>query len=346
MDRASLRARKIADFNPDGVGLRNGRFIGLPFGEEESEVVILSVPWDVTVSYGAGTADAPLAVLEESGQLDLEDPFIHRAWQKGIFLRPSVRSVRETSRTLRKQAEAYIRQLETGGDSAGFQQQLSEINAACAALHEKVYQEAAGLHAQGKTPGLLGGDHSSPYGLIRASLERYPGLGILQVDAHMDLRVAYEGFTWSHASIFYNVLENLPLERLVQVGIRDYCEAEWRYAQLRSDRVKVFRDRDIAQAGYEGEPYSVLVERILRELPEEVHISFDIDGLESALCPGTGTPVPGGLSFNQAIFLMEQVRASGRRIVSFDLCEVGGEDAWDANVGARVLYKLACLSGD
>jgi agmatinase len=345
MERAALRARKIADFNPDGVGLRNGRFIGLPFDEEESEVVIISVPWDVTVSYGAGTADGPRAVIDESGQLDLEDPFLPRAWQKGIYIRPPVQGLRETSAVWRQKAEAYIRHLEIGGAIGIFEESCRDINQACEALHEHIYGSAQILIREGKTPAVLGGDHSCPYGLIRASLEQYPQLGVLQIDAHMDLRSAYEGFTWSHASIFHNVLEKLPLPRLVQVGIRDYCDAEWQYALQQSERVKVFRDRDIAQAGFEGRPYSDLVERILRELPEEVHISFDIDGLEPSLCPGTGTPVPGGLSFNQAIYLLEQVRASGRRIVSFDLCEVGGRDAWDANVGARILYKMACLAG-
>jgi agmatinase len=345
MDRAALRAPKIAAFNPDGVGLRNGRFIGLPFDEEESEVVIISVPWDVTVSYAAGTADGPRAVIEESGQLDLEDSLLSGAWQKGIYLRPPVQGLRESSAVWRRRAEDYIRHLEIGGDIGIFEESCRDINHACESLHEHIFQNAQKLFREGKTPGVLGGDHSSPYGLIRASLERYPKLGILQIDAHMDLRAAYEGFTWSHASIFYNVLESLPLQRLVQVGIRDYCAAEWQYAQQHADRVKVFRDRDIAHAGFEGTPYSAMVERILAELPEEVHISFDIDGLEPSLCTGTGTPVPGGLSFNQAMYLLEQVLASGRRIVSFDLCEVGGREPWDANVGARILYKMACLAG-
>ncbi|MBQ8335468.1 MAG: arginase family protein, partial [Tidjanibacter sp.] len=81
-------------------------------------------------------------------------------------------------------------------------------------------------------------------------------------------------------------------------------------------------------------------------LPQKVYISFDIDGLAAENCPSTGTPVPGGLSFNQAVYLLDKVVRSGRKIVGFDLVEVAPankDDEWDANVGARMLYKLCGL---
>ncbi len=76
------------------------------------------------------------------------------------------------------------------------------------------------------------------------------------------------------------------------------------------------------------------------ELPSLVYISFDIDGLSPALCPNTGTPVPGGLEFDQAAYLIQQVFKSGRKIIGFDLCEVGNAE-WDASVGARILWELS-----
>lgn len=344
MDRTSIRQEKIAAFDPDGVGLKNGRFIGLPFTEEESEVVILSIPWDVTVSFGSGTAEGPAAILEESSQLDLEDPFLPEAWKKGIYLCPADLETRERSAQLRIQAEAHISRLESGSDMGSMDGKLETLNLACEELQQKVYRRSAEIFDRGQIPGLLGGDHSTPFGLIRAALDRFPHAGILQIDAHMDLREAYEGFTWSHASIFRNVMDRLPAKRLVQVGIRDYCHAEWAYAMGSPDRIRVFRDRDIRKSLFQGVPYDQIVQNIVDCLPQAVHVSFDIDGLNPALCPGTGTPVPGGLEFNEAIHLLEAVKQSGRRIISFDLCETGPY-VWDANVGARILYKLATLAG-
>jgi len=198
---------------------------------------------------------------------------------------------------------------------------------------------------ENKIPGLLGGDHSTPYGLIKAISERYPNFGILQIDAHMDLRKAYEGFVWSHASIFYNVMQTLPIRKLVQVGIRDYCQEETDYAMSLQDRITINTDRDMRRSLFQGISYHEICKNIIAHLPDEVYVSFDIDGLDPSLCPSTGTPVPGGLSIQEAFYLLELVKESGRKIIGFDLCEVGGNNAWDANVGARVLYKLANLAG-
>jgi agmatinase len=87
-----------------------------------------------------------------------------------------------------------------------------------------------------------------------------------------------------------------------------------------------------------------MIGRAVADLPPRVWVSFDIDGLDPALCPNTGTPVPGGLSFAEAVGLLRLLTASGRKVVGFDLSEVApgpdGRSRWDANVGARVLYKL------
>lgn len=107
-------------------------------------------------------------------------------------------------------------------------------------------------------------------------------------------------------------------------------------------RIVTFYDRDLAEWKAHGQRWSHVVKRIVRSLPKHVFISFDIDGLEPTLCPHTGTPVPGGLSFNEAVSLLKAVVESGRTIVGFDLNEVapGGTTEWDCNVGSRMLFKL------
>ncbi len=169
--------------------------------------------------------------------------------------------------------------------------------------------------------------------------------GILQIDAHADLRVAYEGFTYSHASIMYNVLGNIPqVKKLVQVGIRDYCDEELDIINESNGRIVTFFDRDIKARQYEGETWKVICNDIISSLPQKVYISFDIDGLDPKLCPNTGTPVPGGFEAEQIFYLFRMVRESGRELIGFDLNEVSSGnhsgDGIDAITGARVLFKL------
>jgi agmatinase len=184
----------------------------------------------------------------------------------------------------------------------------------------------------GKIVGVIGGDHSTPFGLIQAVNDRGE-FSILQIDAHADLRMAYEGFTWSHASIMRNVIEQLPqATRLVQVGVRDYCEEEYDYTfQMR--RVVTYFDNESGDR-----PWDAQCDEIVECLPPRVYVSFDVDGLEPSLCPHTGTPVPGGLTFNNTLKLLDKLSRK-RKIIGFDVCETGN-DPWDANVAARILYKL------
>ena len=183
------------------------------------------------------------------------------------------------------------------------------------------------------------------FGAIAAHARRHPGLGILHIDAHADLRQAYEGFERSHASVMANVLDRLDgVARLVQVGIRDISAPEYERSQ-KDPRVVTHLDPVLSDRVFAGASWASLCDEIVAALPQEVYVSFDIDGLDPTLCPNTGTPVPGGLSFAEACALLREVVSSGREIVGFDLCEVApdprGESEWDGNVGMRVLYKLA-----
>ena len=222
---------------------------------------------------------------------------------------------------------------------------LATVNELCRDMNAWVHETCHLWLDRGKLVGLVGGDHSTSFGLIQAVSERHRGLGILHLDAHADLRRAYEGFDWSHASIMYNVMERCPgVAKLVQVGIRDFSGGEQEYMAGQPDRIATFFDPDLKTRMEDGEAWSALADEIVAALPELVHLSFDIDGLDPALCPHTGTPVPGGLSFPEAVSLLRKVHQSGRTVVGFDLTEVApdprGESDWDGNVGMRLLYKM------
>ncbi len=342
------KAEKIASFDPNGPGLDNGHFIGLPFTEEDAQVVLFSVPWDVTVSYAAGTSRGPENILKASAQLDLFDPIAQDAWHMGIYQVPSDETWKLKNDQLRPLAKDHIDFLESGGkleENKEKKDQLASLNMACQDLKNWVKAECAKRLDIGKMVGLVGGEHSTPLGLLEALSERYESFGILQIDAHMDLRKAYEGFTHSHASIFYQAIQLPAVTKLVQLGIRDFCEEEWDLAQASSGKVEVLTDHALRKTQFTGTPFAEAIQTYLDTLPELVYISFDIDGLDPSLCPNTGTPVPGGFSFAEAVFILESVVHSGRKIIGFDLCETGGDTEWDGNVGARMLYKLANVAG-
>lgn len=335
----------LSHFDPNTVGNPNNNIFGLPSFEEDARLVILPVPWEVTVSYNAGTARAPEHVFKASLQVDLFDPEIKDAWKEGFFMRPVDRKILMKSDYLRKEAELYINYISEGEnvlDNKFMCKTLKEVNAGSIYMNDWVFQQTKQLLDAGKLVGLLGGDHSTPLGFFKAIAEKHGEFGILQVDAHCDLRKAYENFNYSHASIMYNALEEIPsLNKLVQIGIRDFCEEEWDYIGKSNKRVVAYFDKDIKERMYEGQSWQTLVKEIIDHLPQKVYISFDIDGLDPKLCPHTGTPVQGGFESEQIFYLFKKLMESGRQLIGFDLNEVGvSQDEWDENVGARCLFKL------
>ncbi len=339
----------FSNYDPNSVGNPNFNIFGLPTTEENAKLVILPVPWEVTVSYGAGTARAADAIFKASLQVDLFDPEFPDTWKQGFYMRPPDKKILLKSDYLRKEAELYIDYISKGEEVTANQfmtKTLKEVNEGSAFLNNWVYEQTKVLLEKNKLVGVLGGDHSSPLGYFKAIGEKHGEFGILQIDAHFDLREAYEGFNYSHASIMYNALKEIPeLKLLVQAGIRDYGSDEWDYVKKSNSRVITYFDKDIRNRQYEGQSWKQIAEEIAGKLPQKVFISFDIDGLDRKLCPFTGTPVPGGFELEQVFYLFSKVMASGKTIVGFDLNEVGiGSDTdWDANVGARVLYKLCNL---
>jgi len=338
----------LSTFDPNSVGNVNNNIFGLPSSEDDARLIIMPIPWEVTVSYRGGTARAPDRIFKASFQVDLFDTEHPDEWRKGIFMRAINEKILTKSDYLRKEAELYINYISEGeiiGDNKFMCKTLKDINAGSLFLNDWVYQQAKGLLDKGKLIGLLGGDHSTPFGFIKAIADKYNDFGILQIDAHCDLRKCYEGFEYSHASIMYNVLEQIPqVKKLVQVGPRDYCQEEAEFISASNNRVKCFFDNEIKEALYDGATWKNIAAAIVEQLPANVYISFDVDGLDPKLCPFTGTPVHGGLEVEQAFYLFKQIITSGKKIIGFDLNETGvSNNEWDENVAARILFKLSNL---
>jgi agmatinase len=338
----------LSKFDVNGAANPNNNIFGLPFTEEESRVVIIPIPWEVTVSYGRGTARSSEHIFKASLQIDLFDVEIPDAWKEGYFLRSLNPKILLKSDFLRKEAELYIdfvSKEEIVSENNFMCKSLKDINQGSDFLNTWVYEQTKSLLDKGKLVAILGGDHSTPLGYWKAIGEKYGDFGMLQIDAHCDLRVSYEGFKYSHASIMYNALEEIPeLKKVIQVGVRDYSQSEWDYICNSNYRVVTYLDRDLKTRKFEGETWKSICDDIIAKLPEKVYISFDIDGLDPKLCPNTGTPVQGGLESEEVNYLFRQVLKSGRQIIGFDLVEVGISDTgWDANVGARELWHLCNL---
>ncbi len=335
------------NYNPSAPGVR-GSVFGLPYSEEEAKVILLPVPWDVTTSSLAGTSLGPQAILDASPQLDLELFGINTAWKIPIWMAPISEELKRQNDTLRKKITPYLHSLENPSvPDQNFQTVISKVNEASLILKQKIKNQSSKYLEQEKIVGIVGGEHSVPLGLIEALAERHDEFGILQIDAHMDLRNAYEGFTHSHASIMYNAMELAQISKLVQVGIRDYCQDELDYVKASNGSVEVCYDDEMKFKLYQGLTWDTISSGIVKKLPKKVYISFDVDGLNPHLCTGTGTPVPGGLEFQETIYLIRKIVESGRKIIGFDLCEVApkvSDNDWNGNVGARILYNLCCFA--
>ena len=335
----------IENFDPSQPGLADATIFGLPFSAEQSEIIIIPVPWEVTVSYGSGASDGPRAILDASFQVDLNHQDFPELWKLGMYYADIPEEWKSNSDKYKALAQPIIEALEAGEDlnnHPNLLNDLATINGVCRDLHFQVKETVLYWLSQGKKVVLLGGDHSTPLGYYEALATKYDNFGILHLDAHMDLRIAYEGFTYSHASIMYNALQIPQISKIVQVGIRDFCEQEVAVVKSENGRVLIHTDSDLKAATFEGKTWQQQCDTIITSLPQRVCISFDIDGMYPWYCPNTGTPVPGGFSFEQATYLFNKLAESGKEIIGFDLVEVapGENDDWDGNVGARMLFHM------
>jgi agmatinase len=339
------KEEKIKQFNPNNPATDDSNIFGLPFTKEDASIILLPLPWEVTVSFSAGTANAPDLIYEASHQVDLFDPYIKDAWKIGVFMDETNKDWISKSDKLRSKAVQILSQITSGtiNENEKHAEALYyEVNEGGKKFNQQVKEYTLNILNSGKIIGGVGGDHSTPLGIIEALTEKFESFGILQLDAHCDLRAAFEGFEYSHASIMYNALKFSQINKLVQVGIRDYCEEEVNYIENSNGRVKTFFDREIKQAQFRGKKLDEIFNEIVNELPSKIYLSFDADAMDPKLCPNTGTPVAGGFETDEILFLLEKVVESGRQIIAFDLNETGNND-WDANVSSRLLFRICNL---
>lgn len=321
---------------------------GIPTHRHSADLVLIPVPWEVTTSYGAGTAEGPDLILRASPQLDLFRLDHPELSHLSIFMEPVNQALRELSATYSEKVRALRANydLTQTHEDAQLKTELKAINEACYQMNLWVEEQVSEVLRENKLVGVIGGDHSISFGAIKAVARHYgsQNLGILHLDAHADLRHQYEGLAFSHASIMNNVVtSSFAPKTLVQVAIRDFCEEEFKFIQQHSSQVHTFFDFHLKKRLFGGTPFQELVQEIIALLPDQVYVSMDIDGLSPLYCPGTGTPVPGGLSFDQ-VLLFFSLLAEKRKIVGFDLVEVASRNPnseWDGNVGARLTLALS-----
>ena len=219
----TILEEKIKNFNPNENGLTHHGIFGLPFGVEESKMILVPIPWEATVSYKVGTADGPKAILDASQQIDLYDYINPGGWQAGIAMADIPANIYFKSKQVKEKTDKYYAKFSTKIVDKELQK---EINTDCLELKNYVKETTEKLLSNNKIVGVVGGEHSVMLGYLEALGEKYKNIGILQIDAHPDLREAYQGIEYSHASTFYNALKINNVKRLIQIGIRDISSVE------------------------------------------------------------------------------------------------------------------------
>lgn len=282
------------------------RFLGseLPLRPaEDCRYQIISVPYEDNVSYGGGTSLGPSAVIEASDQLESWDGE-STPGKDGIFTGPVIDCTGSP--------EAVLARIERAVSSAMDTKNI---------------------------PVLLGGEHTVTLGALRAIARRRKGkkFGVIQFDAHGDLRNTYEGTPYSHGSVMRRACD-LGLS-LMQIAVRSLCleEVEFRktYGVHHLDAAEFSRLGGLRAAAEPG--FKLLPD----DFPEDIYITFDIDALDASLMPATGTPDPGGLSWYEALRLLE-LAVAGRNIIGLDLVEVAPMPGYHAAefTAAKLLYYM------
>jgi len=334
-------------FDPEGTFSKDSSIFGMP-ADDSASLHLIPVSWEPTTSFKKGTALGPNALFEATKQMDLYHPYFKKSYEKGIYWNEDVL---KKSAVLNAKATApaaeVVEALEN--EKKAPTASLKEVDKVSNDFNELVYSESTKSLNLGKVVGLVGGDHSCPFGLIKALSEKYSGdFAIVHIDAHFDFRTAYQGFTDSHASIMYNVRTKIPKPpSIFQLGIRDFCESELKFA---SENSTYILDQELHSELFKGKAFKSVLNELFKSLPKNIYISFDIDGLSPDHCPNTGTPVPGGLSYNQAVFMIQHLHSKGHSLIGFDLVEVSPDqnqvagEGLDEVVGSRLLYELSCYA--
>lgn len=323
-----------------------GKLFGSSEKPEEASIVVIPVPWEIAVSVRSGAVLGPESILRASYHVSTFNPEKPNEEPLSIAMLPIPNEWKMLSDHIRSATASYIHALEMGIKKQTLGKDvIAKVNQYTLDLKEQVKAKALKHLGDNKLVAIVGGDHSAPLGYIEALSETYPeDFGVLHIDAHANLQEDYEGFTHSHASIMYNILKYPKISKLVQVGVRNYYERETQIINESKGRIVAFSNQKLQEDKFEGKSWKKICEEIVDALPKNIYLSFDIEGLDPKLCPGAGSPAPGGLDFDEAVYLFKLLVSKGKKIIGFDLSEVApGETTpeWDAFIGASLLYKLS-----
>lgn len=266
-------------------------------GYEKSQVAVLPIPFEKSVSYGGGTALGPSAIIKASSQVEWYDEEIDKeVCEVGIS---TVEPVSFASMS--------------GADAV-----------------KTIAKRVSNIANDGKFFVGLGGEHTVTAGCVMGLREKFKEFGVLQLDAHADLRDSYQDDKYSHASVIRRVRDlGIPTAAL---GIRSVCQEEVDY--IRNGKVPIYYDRLIHENGWP-------LDKILKELPEKVYVTIDVDGFSPSIVPSTGTPEPGGLSWYETLSFLKSV-FTRKEIIGFDVVELApikGIHFADFSM-AKLIYKL------
>lgn len=265
---------------------------------DKSQIAILPVPYDGTSTWIKGADRGPQALLEASFNMEFYDIETGtEVYRKGIATLPPVTE----DSTPESMAEEVERRMDT-------------------------------LFDDGKFPVLIGGEHSVSIGAIRSAAKRYPGMSVLQLDAHTDMRDTYEGSPYNHACVMARAKE--VAGNVVQVGIRSTCMAE--------EGQNIVADNVFHAHVLKRRPD--WVRDVLGRLAPDVYVTIDLDVLDPAYMPSTGTPEPDGLAYRDVLDLLSAV-AEEHHVVGFDLVELCPNDVNKAPdfLAAKLLYQFLSL---
>lgn len=283
---------------------KQANFFGLPeeFSTyEKSQAVIIPAPYEYTVSYGKGTKNGPKAVREASQQVELfDDELWIEPYKIGIFSADDVKTAPVSEKTEKP--------------------------------FQEIYEAVKPIVESGKFPIVIGGEHSVSIGAVRACLDRYPNLSILQVDAHADLRQSYEGNPYSHASVSYHLYKMMKQPKLTSVGVRNISTEEVEWMESESPDISIYWARHKSRWNFT---------EIINTLSDNVYLTIDVDGLDGSIMPSTGTPEPGGMDWYELMELIKQVCVR-KNVVGADIVELAPISKLHAPdfLVAKLLYKL------
>lgn len=271
---------------------------------ENSKIVIVSAPYEHTVSYGGGAGEAPEAIIKASQYVEFYDDEFDKelCFEEGI---------------------ATIEPLDFS----------SIIDDKAIELISNTLDE---LLDMGKFVVTLGGEHSISTSPILAHFKKHPDMSILHFDAHSDLRDSYEGNKYSHASFMARVVEEFNPQNITQIGIRAQCKEEAEY--IKNNNVKTFYASAIRR-GLHGDNWQ---KAAIDTLKDEVYITFDLDYFDPAIMPATGTPEPDGFFYNETLNVFRELVKSGKKIIGFDVVELAPNEMLHHcdMTSARLVYKL------